>query len=139
MILTDNDIDELIIQHLEAKGGYHQFAHLVEAAVIRKLATVSVEPDLIKTDEVDRYGDSIYIEAYSAEALAAARVQENERIRKCLEMFASLMDEAAKLIGQIPTDDIEKLSGYRWPLCDELGGAAAIARDEIHALIGGKE
>ena len=44
MILSDNDIDELIIQHLEAKGGYHQFAHLVEAAVIARLATVSVEP-----------------------------------------------------------------------------------------------
>lgn len=53
-----------------------------EATVIAKLATVSVGPDLIKTDEVDRYGDSIYIEAYSTEALAAARAQALEEAAK---------------------------------------------------------
>jgi len=56
-----------------------------EATVIAKLATVSVGPDLIKTDEVDRYGDSIYIEAYSTEALAAARAQALEEAAKRME------------------------------------------------------
>lgn len=90
-LLTDQekqDIAEAVV-HMSFDINYAEsIAHvceLAEAAVIRKLATVSVEPDLIKTDEVDRYGDSIYIEAYSTEALAAARAQALEEAAKRME------------------------------------------------------
>lgn len=49
-----------------------EFARAIEQAVIAKLATVSVEP----VAWIAEYGGDVY----TAEALAAARVQENERI-----------------------------------------------------------
>ena len=45
-----------------------------------------------------------------------------------LQWFAALMDEAANLIERIPAEVFDKLEG-RYFLCDELGGAAAMARD----------
>ena len=147
-LLTDREIVELCA-HSDSD---YELVRGTMAAVIKKLATVIVEPEVFLREhhrgEVDPYYSKsdrphpdflvtpMYFEDQLTTAVAAARVQENERIKQHLEMFALLMDEAAKLIDQIPPDTLESLSDYRWPLCDELGGAAAIARDEILALIG---
>ncbi len=53
---------------------------------------------------------------------------------KRLVTYAELMDEAANLIEQIPPAVFETLKGHRYPLCDELGGAAGMARDDLAAL-----
>lgn len=89
MILTDDEIDALWADEpsVPQRVKRRELVRIAQTAVLRKLATVSVEPDLIKTDEVDRYGDSIYIEAYSAEALAAARVQAIEEAASRVKEF----------------------------------------------------
>jgi len=50
-----------------------------------------------------------------------------------LDMYATLMDEAASLIETIPPDVFDAIRG-RYTLCDELGGAAAMAKDDAKAL-----
>lgn len=48
-----------------------------------------------------------------------------------LEMAAGLMEEAASLLEAVGPEVLEKLPNFRWLLCDELGGAAAILRDRL--------
>lgn len=48
-----------------------------------------------------------------------------------LEMAASLMEEAASLLEAVGPEVLEKLPNFRWPLCDELSGAAGILRDRM--------
>jgi hypothetical protein len=48
-----------------------------------------------------------------------------------LTMAASLMDEAAAILEALGPDVLEKLPNWRWPLTDELGGAAGILRDRL--------
>ena len=55
-------------------------------------------------------------------------------LHKRLEMYSALMDEAANLIEQIPPAVFATLPGHRYPLCDELGGAAGMARDDMATL-----
>lgn len=50
-----------------------------------------------------------------------------------LALYAALMDEAAMLIEAIPPDVFDAIKG-RYPLCDELGGAASMARDDAETL-----
>ena len=54
-------------------------------------------------------------------------------VRRNLALYAALMDEAAMLIETIPPDVFDAIKG-RYPLCDELGGAAAMAKDDATAL-----
>lgn len=56
-----------------------------------------------------------------------------EVTKRDLEMAASLMDEASDLLAAVNPDVLEKLPNYRWPLVDELGGAASILRDRYAA------
>jgi hypothetical protein len=50
-----------------------------------------------------------------------------------LDMYAELLAEAGRLIEAIPIDVFDAIKG-RYPLCDELGGAAAMAKDDAAAL-----
>ena len=50
-----------------------------------------------------------------------------------LDMYAELLAEAGRLIEAIPIDVFDTIKG-RYPLCDELGGAAAMAKDDAAAL-----
>lgn len=59
---------------------------------------------------------------------------EYPEIRRELEMSASLLEEASKVLESVPPDVSEKLADWRWPLTDELSGAAGILRDRIAAL-----
>lgn len=59
---------------------------------------------------------------------------EYPEIRRELEMSASLLEEASKVLESVPPDVLEKLADWRWPLTDELGGAAGILRDRMSAL-----
>lgn len=52
-------------------------------------------------------------------------------ITQTLNMAASLMDEAATLLSRIDPGVLERVEGYRFPLCDELGGLAGICRDAV--------
>lgn len=56
-------------------------------------------------------------------------------IDRDLEMAASLMGEAAKLLGTVDPEVLEKLPDFRWPLCDELSGAAGILRDRLTSQV----
>ncbi len=59
-------------------------------------------------------------------------IQQARRLVKHLEMYAELMDEAASLIERIPAEVFDSIEG-RYPLCDELGGAAGMAREDAAA------
>ena len=48
-----------------------------------------------------------------------------------LTMSASLMDEAAKTLSVVPPAVLDAIPVHRWPLSDELGGAALLCRDAI--------
>ena len=50
-----------------------------------------------------------------------------------LDMYAELMAEAAMLIEAIPPAVFDAIKG-RYPLCDELGGAAAMAKEDAETL-----
>jgi len=45
------------------------------------------------------------------------------------QMCIALMREAAALLESLPIETLEASPLYRWPLCDELGGAASILED----------
>lgn len=65
------------------------------------------------------------------EAEVARRAEELARIRQHLPMFAALMDEAANLLEDLGPTVLEQSSLARYPLADELGGAASLARDAL--------
>ena len=46
-------------------------------------------------------------------------------------MAVPLMDEAAAILEALSPDVLEKLPNWRWPLADELSGAAGILRDRL--------
>lgn len=50
-----------------------------------------------------------------------------------LEMSAALMVEASKLIDSLDPQTRQGLALFRWPLIDELEGAAGILRDRLSA------
>lgn len=54
-------------------------------------------------------------------------------IGRHLDMYAELMTEAAVLIEAIPPAIFDTIKA-RHPLCDELCGAAAMAKDDATAL-----
>lgn len=86
-LLTDREIEQLS-EGIAIDDFNHDLARRVEAAVLQKLATVSVEPVGYRS----RLGSGSYTYCrtpeffdnteplYTAEAIAAARVQENEKI-----------------------------------------------------------
>ena len=50
-------------------------------------------------------------------------------LKSDLEMAVALLAEAASVLESLGPDVAEKSPGWRWPLADELGGAASILRD----------
>ena len=71
---------------------------------------------------------------FQAGVRAGSAGSQDVKRTKRLEMYAALMDEAARLINEIDSSNLDSTVGFRWPLCDELRGAALIARDEIAAM-----
>lgn len=65
------------------------------------------------------------------EAEVARRAEEAARIRQYLPMFAALMDEAANLLEDLGPAVLDQSILARYPLVDELGGAASLARDAL--------
>lgn len=57
-----------------------------------------------------------------------ARIDELE---DAAHMSSALMREAAGLLESLPIETLEASPLYRWPLCDELGGAALILEDAV--------
>lgn len=55
-----------------------------------------------------------------------ARIDE---LTQAAQMSASLMREAAALLDHLPIKTLEASAVYRWPLRDELAGAALILED----------
>jgi hypothetical protein len=49
-------------------------------------------------------------------------------------MYAELMTEAAGLLEAVPSEIFDAIKG-RYPLCDELGGAAGMAREDANAVL----
>lgn len=81
-LLTDSDIEELYFTEVDNR--IMSFAHAIEAAVIAKLAAVGVQPvayeyiphnELLWPDECEFVNRANYAPLYSAEAIAAAKVQ----------------------------------------------------------------
>lgn len=54
-------------------------------------------------------------------------------LKYSLGMAASLLQEAAAVLEALSPDVLEKLPNWRWPLTDELGGAALILLDHVKA------
>ena len=89
-LLTDREIEQLS-EGIAIDDFNHDLARRVEAAVLQKLATVSVAPVAWLDEEFDMaYTTSelageptdptMFPALYPPEAIAAARVQENEKI-----------------------------------------------------------
>lgn len=77
--------------------------------------------------------------AFGEERAGSGFLAASEQRNRDAEMAASLMEEAARLIESIPSEVIDSLPLFRWPLCDELGGAALILRDGIRSTGGEHE
>jgi hypothetical protein len=91
-LLTDDEIDAAWAR--SPQNNLRDYAKEIEAAVIRKLAAVSVEPCAWEVQRAMAGPHLSYSKTkgalsneplYRAKALAAARVQENERIAKHFE------------------------------------------------------
>jgi hypothetical protein len=57
----------------------------------------------------------------------------SEDLKRDLEMAAALMREAAEVLESLGPEVVEKIPNWRWPLTDELGGAARILLDHAGA------
>lgn len=139
-ILTDQEISDVWYQcglgnayDIPASEDDKHYARAIEAAVIARLATVSVEPvawgmqrpdgmvlDVIDNSEHNRHGGEYNLALYTAEALAAARVQGIDALRLAYEAL-----ETAQ--GNNGAD------GYDF----EADKQYSRAMDAIRALIGG--
>lgn len=107
--------------------GILAFGRAVAAAV----RSPAVGDDGDDDDETDRQLEEAWSENEALkEELAELRAAPPVR-RQDVEMAAALMDEAAALLEAIEPETLEKLPGFRWPLADELGGAAGILRDAL--------
>ncbi len=66
-----------------------------------------------------------------AAAQRHAQPQGGEHLQRDLQMAAALMDEASAILESVGSETLEKIPNWRWPLADELGGAASILRDQL--------
>lgn len=102
----------------------------VRADALDKLRAALGLPEADET--IAMLNASVRIRRLTAEAAQAPAVVDGPQVRKQdVEMAAVLMDEAANLLETVGPETLEKLPGYRWPLADELGGAASIMRDYL--------
>lgn len=63
------------------------------------------------------------------EALAAVNADAPVPSAKQPTLHASLIEEAANVLGSVGASGVELPSIWRWPLIDELGGIAALVRE----------